>query len=72
MLGAAVLCGAALSATTGLGRVFAVRAPSAFRAVTSARTLRPTSAWRSRYVEPVWFAIVTQLTPVPASQRCHR
>ena len=48
MVGAAVFAGMTLSAITGLGFVFARPVPSAFRAVTIARTVLPTSAATSR------------------------
>ena len=48
IVGALVFCGVTLSAITGLGFVFALPAPSAFRAVTIASTVRPTSAARRR------------------------
>jgi hypothetical protein len=68
-VGAAVLAGAAGS-TASVAALSAAVAPAALVAVTTTRTVWPTSAGESAYVEPV--APVTSTQPAPsASQRRH-
>src|SRR3954453_3886107 len=56
-----------MGSTLGVGEAVADALPAVFEAVTTARTLAPTSAWPSVYEEEVSPPMSAQ----PGEQRCH-